>query len=217
MTLAPANLTLVASSFTAEDFARAVRHGVSPAGRPYIHMPADDRMWHMSDRDLGHIVAYLRTLPRVERSVPPTELKLAGMLFDAVGMVPVPMVPSAAIDHDAPRPADPEVAPTRAFGQYLARVTGCAFCHGEHLSGGPVPLMPPEAGVPANLTPHESGLAGWTRERFATFVREGRREDGTRVDEEKMPFDAYARFTDVEVDALWAYLQSVEPRPFGER
>lgn len=216
MTLAPANLTVVANAYSAEDFARAVRHGVSPSGRPYVHMPVDDRMWHISDRDLGHIIAYLRTLPPVQGSPPATELKFWGMIFDAVGMVPVALVPSSVIDHDAPRPTPPPIAETEAFGRYVLTVSGCQLCHGEHLSGGLPPMFDEEEdGIPANLTPHATGLAGWSRDDFFRIFREGRRPDGTAIDRENMSLDNFERLTDTELGALWLYLQTVEPRAFG--
>lgn len=215
MTLVPANLTVVAEPFSSSDFARAVRHGVSPSGRAYVHMPVDDRMWNISDRDLGHIVAYLRSLPAVQRSLPATELKFWGMIFDAVGMVPVPMIPSSVIDHEAPRPEPPEIAETAEFGRYVMLVTGCQLCHAANLSGGPVPMMPEEDGIPPNITLHESGLAGWSREDFVRVFREGRRPDGTEINREQMSLDAMGHLTDTEIGALWAHIETVEPAEYG--
>ena len=55
----------------------------------------------------------------------------------------------------------------------------CAIgCHGPNLSGGKVsgdPNMP----LVANITPHESGLKGWTEADFIRALREGKRKDGT--------------------------------------
>jgi len=217
MTLTPANLTLVANAFSASDFARAVRHGVSPSGRPYVHMPVDDRMWNLSDRDLGHIVAYVRTLPRIENSLPATELKFWGKIFDAAGMVPVPMIPSSAIDHDRPRPDAPAIAETEEYGRYILAVSGCQLCHWENLAGGLPPMFDPEKdGIPPNLTPHETGLAGWTREDFFELMREGRRPDGQQIDRDKMSLDIFERLTDTELGALWLVLENAGPVPFDE-
>ena len=47
-------------------------------------------------------------------------------------------------------------------------------------------------------------------------LREGQTPDGP-LDTRTMPVRVTQHFSDHEIDALWAYLQTVEPRPFGER
>lgn len=63
-----------------------------------------------------------------------------------------------------------------------------------------------------NLTPHVDGLAGWTFQDFRRVMLEGRRPDGTSVLEPMTLVLPYAQeMTDVEMEALWTYLQSVRP------
>ena len=66
------------------------------------------------------------------------------------------------------------------------------------------------------FTPDASGLAGWSRADFAHAVREGRRPDGRQLDA-FMPWRAFAELDDVELDALWAYMHGLAPRPYGQR
>jgi hypothetical protein len=105
---------------------------------------------------------------------------------------------------------------TLEYGTYLG--TGCSGCHGETLSGGPIPGAPVEAvGIPQNLTPHATGLASWSEDQFRTLIREGRRPDGTRVNEKFMPYPVYAYMTDSEIHDLWTFLRSVPAIEEGNR
>jgi hypothetical protein len=70
--------------------------------------------------------------------------------------------------------------------------------------------------VPLNLTSHETGLKGWTYDDFKALVQSGKRKNGKPLDP-FMPVDALRNLNEVELSALWLYLQSVPPRPFGER
>jgi mono/diheme cytochrome c family protein len=94
--------------------------------------------------------------------------------------------------------------------------TSCRGCHGPTLTGGPIPGAPPGLAVPLNLTAHETGLKGWRYDDFVALLREGKRKNGKPLDP-FMPVEALKNMNDVELHALWAYLQSVPPRPFGER
>lgn len=70
--------------------------------------------------------------------------------------------------------------------------------------------------IVANLTPHESGLKGWTEEDFIRALREGKRKDGSAISE-YMPWKAYGQMSDAELKAIWAYLQTVPAAEKGER
>ncbi|NOH02665.1 MAG: hypothetical protein HND47_12255 [Chloroflexi bacterium] len=45
---------------------RAIRHGVDPEGKP-LFMPAVTAFAHLSNEDLGAIIAYMKTVPPVDR------------------------------------------------------------------------------------------------------------------------------------------------------
>lgn len=205
------NLTVRTRGWSAEDHDRAIRHGVRPDGTPLALMPSQD-FYSMSDADVMRIVAYYRSLPRRETELPATEINVLGRVLHGLGVFP--LFPAEIIDHDAPR-ATPRPAETVEYGAYL--VVGCTSCHGQNLSGGPILGAPPSFGNPANLTPHESGLGGWTREDFVVAMRDGRRPDGTAINPEQMPWRNYRRMTDVELHALYAYLSQLPPREYGNR
>jgi hypothetical protein len=70
--------------------------------------------------------------------------------------------------------------------------------------------------VPLNLTPHETGLKGWTYEDFDKLVTTGIRKNGQMV-AKMMPIENLAKMDETEKKALYAYLMSLAPLPFGGR
>jgi cytochrome c553 len=194
-------------NYTATDWDRIVRHGVRPDGTGAT-MPSEDFQL-MSDQELSDIVAYIRSHPPVDAEVPAPTFGPLGKILVATGQLhfSADVIPS----HDSPHALVPPPAePTPEFGRHIAGV--CTGCHGADLAGGPIPGGDP-SWVPArNLTPHETGLGSWEYEDFVRALREGVRPDGSAV---QMPMSLMAPYanqmTEVELQALWTYLQSVPP------
>jgi hypothetical protein len=198
------------STFTDADWVRAIRYGVRRDGTSLIVMPAEV-FTHFTDADLGALIGYLKQLPPVDREVPRSGFGPVGRALLAAGKLSILVAPKT------PRLASrPAVAPgpTRAYGRYLADVSGCHGCHGYGLSGGRV-AGPPDTPLASNLTP-AGGFAGWTEAEFVRAMRTGARPDGTTIDE-FMPWRYFRYMTDDELLALWGYLRSVPPRPFGNK
>jgi hypothetical protein len=62
------------------------------------------------------------------------------------------------------------------------------------------------------LTPHADALGRWTYDDFATALRAGTRPDGTPLAAPMSGILPYAQnMTEVELQALWTYLQSLPP------
>ncbi len=209
--MAPPNITRVVRHMSAAELHALVRRGVRSDGSPLFFMPAHEYA-RMPDSELGLIVAHIRSLPQSDASHPPSELRVPGQLMALLGVFDTPMIPAEALDLSAPfDPARPD-----EVGEYLA--TACQGCHGHHLSGGPIPGAPEEiTGVPKNLTPDETGLAGWDLDKFTAALREGRGGDGHTMDAKQMPWRVYRHFSDVEISAIFEHLQGLEPRPYGGR
>jgi mono/diheme cytochrome c family protein len=198
----------VAETYMAEDWDRAVRHGVAPGGRALLLMPSHEYAV-MSDEDVAAVAAYLQSLPPVDRTprqdLPPSRVGPVGRALYLAGQVP--LVPAELVDHTSQSADAPPVGPTARYGAYLA--TSCTGCHGPALAGGPMPGGGP---VAANLTPDPStGLGRWSAGDFRRALREGVRPDGGRLAPE-MPVAMTAALTDVEVAALWAYLRTQPAR-----
>lgn len=212
--IAPPNLTSGRGSailgFTVADWEHAIRHGIRPDGRGLLFMPVRD-FAGLTDADAADLIAYLRQLPAVDHPQAPTRVGPLGRALFAFGKLP--LIEARMIDQHAPHVARLTAAPTAAYGGYLAQM--CVSCHGRHLSGGAIPGMPPGFPAAANITPDDaSGIGRWSKADFRAVLREGRRPDGSAVDP-AMPWRATRHFSDVEIDALWAYLHSVPARPAG--
>lgn len=201
----------VGDRYTDEQLARTIRYGVRPDGRTLMWMPTEEHHW-WPDADLQAVVSYVRSLPAVDNEAAPSTVRPLGRILTSFGVMKT--LSHSMIDPSAPRETVPDPAPTAEYGAFLVR--GCRGCHGEHLSGGRIPGAPESLPIPLNLTPHPSGLGGWTKEQFFTVITTGVRPDGRTLDP-FMPIATTRGMNDTEKSALWAYLQSLEPRPEGER
>lgn len=192
----------VTAGYTDADWQRAIRHGVGPGGRPLILMPSDDNT-RMSEADFASLLAYLRSVPAVDRTLEPTALTLLGKILLGAGQLPLLTV--ERIDHSG-KPLAVAVAATVEYGGYVARI--CSGCHGGNFAGGPIPGMPPHAPLAANLTP-AGAIKDWTLAQFAAAVRTGVRPDGRKLEPRFMPWTAFSAMTDTEIEALHLYFQSL--------
>lgn len=197
-----------AAEMTDTELEHAIRHGVHPSGRPLIIMPAG-HFQHLSDQELADIIAYIRSVPPVDQSFGEPDLMVPAKLMMGLGVFPADLLlPAGMIDHEAghlaQRPTDPV-----ALGEHVSRI--CIDCHQADYGGGVNPFDPNSESVP-NLTQHEDGLAGWTEAEFAAAVRTGVAPD-RNLDPEKMLWPLFSQFTDEEVSAIWAYLNSLPPVP----
>lgn len=104
-------------------------------------------------------------------------------------------------------------AATLERGGHLFATRGCADCHGSNFAGQHVPGTPPSFPDSRNLTP--TGLGSWTAADFRRALHEGKRPDGSAIDP-FMPWQAYSKMTHVEIDAMWAFLQTLPATPTGK-
>lgn len=196
----------VGAAYSDEDWIRALRHGIAPDGSPLVFMPSFE-YYHLSDRDLRALIAYLKQLPSVDRKMSDPELGPMGRAMVVTGQGNF-RLSAARIDHDAPRPEAPKPGPTVAYGEYLSH--SCMGCHKPDLSGGPISGAPPSWPPAANITPHEDGIGTWSKNDFYRAMRQQVRPDGSPIDP-VMPADM-GKMTDQELTALWLYLQTVTPK-----
>lgn len=203
-------------NLTDAELARSIRHMVSADGSMVFPFMAYQ---HMSDEDLGAIISYLRSTAPVHNEVPASEMKFMGKALSAFGMLK-PEGPKRTPPVSVPR----EV--TVAYGTYIANdVALCKGCHtprdmmtgaytGIDFEGG-VPFAPEETEmfngygfISPNLTkdPETGLLANWTEEAFVARFRAGRVHQYS-----PMAWGAYSRMDEVELKAIYKYLQSLDP------
>jgi len=211
-TMTGPNLTMggAGAAYSDGELARVIRFGIKKDGRSAQFMPSTEVNW-MPDDELTAVVSYVRSMPKVDKPNGPLHFGTLAKVLDRRGELDVDVARKVA-SQKIEFAGKPE--PTAAYGRFLAK--GCTGCHGEHLSGGPIPGAPPSMPVPLNLTPHETGLKGWTYEDFEKLLLKGERKNGKKLDP-FMPIENYGKTDDLEKHALFAYLQTLAPMPFGGR
>ncbi|NDL62286.1 c-type cytochrome [Acerihabitans arboris] len=100
-------------------------------------------------------------------------------------------------------------------GRYLAVVGDCTACHttdaSKPFAGGFRIDTPFGALLGANITPDmETGIGKWTFDDFQRAMSEGIGHGGKRL-YGAMPFTAYTKMSREDNQALWAYLQTLQP------
>jgi hypothetical protein len=208
-TIHSANLTPAGlAAWTDDEIGRAIRHGIAKDGRALFFMPATD-FNGLSGGDLASVVAYLRTLPPVERARGTTTLGPVGKLLVATDQIPIAFT-ADAIDHTKGFAAKPVETASAEFGHYLAQA--CTGCHTAAFTGGPIQGAPPDWAPAADLTTR--GLAGWTEGDFVRTMRTGIDPKGAKL-RAPFPVAMTSQMSDVELQALWAFLRTVNPPAEG--
>jgi len=185
------------------DWVRAIRHGVGADGRPLIIMPSYDYIG-LSEQDLGDMIAWLKTLPPIERELPRQKLGPVGKRLVESGRW---VISADMMDHSVGFEELEEGQVAR--GRYLARVASCTSCHGSDFVGR---SFGPGGVWSTNITPHRDGIQQWSEEDFVRAMREGVRPDGTAIDP-FMPWEATAGWSDEDLSAMYAYLNTLLPLP----
>ncbi|MEZ4958435.1 MAG: hypothetical protein R2830_01325 [Saprospiraceae bacterium] len=201
------------------ELAYLLRTGIKRDGKflgPFMLFPT------MSDKDLGSLIAYLRSdAPSLQASeaVHTTNYSLLAKALMKFGALKPMTYEGKAVEA-------PSNTNKVAYGRYLATSNYmCYECHSgsfetndvlvpensvRYFGGGsPVDDMDFNIITSPNLTPHpEHGIGQWTYEQFKMAVTSGIRPDG-RALSTAMP--RFALLDDAELDAIWAYLKTVPP------
>lgn len=193
--------------FTDADWILALRHGIDPHGRALIGMPSMNYSY-LTDKDLGEIIAYMKTVPAVNNDLGEPELSFMGKLLLAAGGFGKNILPAEVLIHTGPPPSigAPSINVNYGnynvtYGEYLVRISGCRDCHGEKLTGG----RSPGPGSPYAPDLTAGGIGGtWSKE---TFIAAARTMKG-----QGMPWSLLKPFDDPELEAILLYLQTVPPK-----
>lgn len=200
----------VGAAYSDGELVRLLKRGVKRDGRGVRMMPVQDFGW-LPDSDVVAMVSYLRTVGAVSRPSGAMVVKPLAKILDRRNQL---VWDVARRLHTAKAEAVPAPAPTVEYGALLARL--CTGCHGERLSGGPIPGAPPSLPIPLNITAHDSGMKDWTYSDFEKLLKTGVRKNGQPLNP-FMPVEAIAKLDDIEKQALWNYLRSIPALPFGQR
>jgi mono/diheme cytochrome c family protein len=191
--------------------------GIGRSGRflPYMMRPM------MADEDINDIIVYLRSndpaVTAADTTVGKTYINLVGKFGIRLGAHPQPY--SKGVQR--PNENDPVI-----YGRYLVAIIGCYHCHSSKVMGlnyadpekskgylaGGIKLKTPEGKriLGPNLTPDkETGIGNFTKEDFRNAVREGITPSGRKL---SPPMGQWKSLTDKQVDAIYTYLQSLQPK-----
>ncbi|QET04757.1 c-type cytochrome [Cupriavidus pauculus] len=106
-------------------------------------------------------------------------------------------------------------AATIERGRLVAAAGDCAVCHtapgGTRNAGGLALDTPFGTVYSTNITPDvETGIGNWSFAAFERAMREGIHRDGRHL-YPAFPYTAFAKVSDADMQALYAYLMSAEP------
>ncbi|ODS83628.1 MAG: cytochrome C [Cytophagaceae bacterium SCN 52-12] len=206
------------SEWSDGDIYRAITAGVSKDGRAIFPVMPYKHYGMMDPEDVKDIIAYLRSIPPIDHSVPESE---ANFPFNFI----LNTIPQKALSGKKPLPSD-----RVAYGRYLANIGGCIECHtppddkgqklpGMELAGGwEMSLGNGYIVTTANITPDpETGIGQWTEAdfiaRFKAYSDSGYVLPAVAPGEFQtiMPWAMYADMKSDDLAAIYAYLHTVEP------
>ena len=198
--------------YKAEDWDRAVRHGVGIDKHPLLIMPSVDYC-RWTDDDFRALLSYVVTLPPVDGEPRRLDLPAVVKTLYAFGAIEDS---AEKIDHALPPPETIPASVSKEYGAYVANM--CVGCHGDGLSGGKIPGGPPDWPAAANLTPGtESAMLRYdSADAFRAMLRSGKRPDGTAISA-VMPFTILKAMNDTDIEALYLHLKTLAPRAHGQR
>lgn len=191
--------------YTDTDFIRALRHGLNKDGNPLMVMPSES-IAYLSDQDMGCLIAFLKTLPPIERTFEKRRFTYMSQVMAGAGLFGN-LFAYNVIDHDQVRHVEaPPIGSSAAYGAYIMKSHGCQSCHGENLAGGvsPDPVSPPVPDISKTGNPGK-----WTLPQFIETFRTGKTPEGKVLDSKFMPFESLGAFPDVEIEAVYNYIQSL--------
>jgi mono/diheme cytochrome c family protein len=205
--------------WTDEQIITATRSGRRPNGERLIPVHPYTVFNGMAEQDLKDVVAYLRSVPPINRATPAKKISVP--MFESV-FLPAWLATFAAIE------SPPKSAATSgvARGEYLTRaVSHCGECHTPRtmtmavdntrfLAGNPKGKGPEGSAVP-NITPdRETGLGSWTEEQITDYLGTGNKPDGDVAGGLMMEViegssAGYKDLTKADRQAIAKYLKSV--------
>jgi mono/diheme cytochrome c family protein len=177
---------------------RALRHGVSKDGRALAMMSLMPYR-QLSDEDTEAIVAYLRSLPPVETTLPTGDnINFIGAAMAGAGMFGTVPEPDTEVI------TAPVQGATADYGKYVATFGECRGCHGPDMTGTPETSVSPAIPNPRPL------VSELTLEQFVEMMRTGVRP-GSSPFPDNMPWENASKMTDDDLAALYAYLTAPAP------
>ncbi|QDP02653.1 c-type cytochrome [Thalassotalea sp. PS06] len=187
-------------SWSDNEIISSIRNGIRPDGTNIGAPMPIDIYRNLADSDLRAIVAYLRSIPQVQRTVKATQTTIKTR---------------KAHDQKVEHVIGPDFDDPISRGQYIYNLTYCTHCHNprgkmSHLVGaGGTPFKQEDGAViySSNLTP-SGNLPNYTDNELAKLIRTGQRPDGSMV-LPPMPAGLYTKLSDQDINDLILFLRNL--------
>lgn len=168
-------------AWTVEQFARAVRQGVSPDNAPYYPAFPYEFYSSLTDRDVADLWAALRAVPAVASPSRPNEVGFPFNIRDGL------KVWRTFFERPFVYREEPQRSVSWNRGRYM--VLGPAHCGACHTPRNPVGGLAPEQSLTGDPSMQDGGLSpsliredliarGWTKESLVSALRTGVLPDG---------------------------------------
>lgn len=190
------DLSAAARNYSDAQLVAVIREGIRPDGRSVFVMPSQAFV-HLTDADVGLIVAYLRALPPLNGPEPGVSLGPVGRLGVVTGRFQT--AEQLIQGGRAPPAARTELGER---GRYLA-LSICSECHDSDLQGGETPdFVAPALGV----------VRAYSLEQFTRLMRTGEPIGGRQLGLMRIRAEkGLSHLTDGEIAALYEYLRGLAP------
>lgn len=201
------------------DFANAVQRGVSPDGRHYYPAFPYTAYIRMSPEDVSDLYAFMQILPAAEGVAPahevgfPFNMRRGLGLWKRLNLDEQPAIDLADADESV------------RHGQYLVEgLAHCAECHTPRGMLGGLDRDRWMAGAVAaegrgtvpNITPHEDGIGGWSRNNIVYLLESGFTPDFDSVGGSMAAVVRHmARLEEADREAIADYLMALPEQPDG--
>lgn len=203
------------SRYTDGELYRVITTGVTKEGRAMFPVMPYTHYAKMDPEDIYSLIAYLRTIPSIESTVPESH-------SDFPMNIIINTIPKQEAPGKMPSPTD-----KLAYGAYLCNAAGCNECHTREKRGqiimelqysGGRDFKFPDGSVvrSSNITPDvNTGIGSWTEEmfinRFKAFGEPGYVAPGVPMGSFNtlMPWTMYGKMTREDLAAIYTYLHSL--------
>jgi len=211
----PPNITPYAlKDWSDDDIIKAMTGGINKKGDTLFPIMPYHNYSKMAKEDINAIIAYIRTLKPIERTVPPRKFFIPASMFGPL--------PAATLDQNKiPDPSDKV-----KYGGYLTTIGSCSDCHTPMTQQGPDFSKMFAGGfvfdlgfmkvAVSNITPDSAtGIGTWSEDVFVSKFKNNSSDAVVNTHPGRqntiMPWAMYGKMKEDDLKAIYAFLRTVKP------
>lgn len=196
---------------------RTITTGVTKEGKVLFPIMPYQAFGKMDPYDVKSIIAYIRTLKPIDRTVRASKIDFPMNLI-------MRTIPQNAHPEKKPEPSD-----SLAYGKYLVTIAACSDCHTPMVKGQPIDSLTfaggfkfrlPTGGVveSANITPDSAtGIGSWSEHTFVDAFKkfdvptDSLKMVGHNHYNTVMPWTFFAGLNISDLRSIYQYLKTLKP------